>query len=91
MEHTDTTADTDNATATVNANAVPISTIKTKKSVKQEPECCCVCVSPFNKSSRMPIKCIQKTCDFISCNECIRTYLINSSDKNQMNKKLYIA
>ena len=80
MEHTDTTADTDNATATVNANAVPISTIKTKKSVKQEPECCCVCVSPFNKSSRMPIKCIQKTCDFISCNECIRTYLINSSE-----------
>ena len=54
--------------------------IKTKKTLKPDPECCCVCVSPFNKSSHVPIQCIQKTCDFIACNYCIRTYLISSPE-----------
>ena len=78
MENTDKTGKGNAANAAKAAKAA--NETKKKKTLKPEPECCCVCVSPFNKSSNIPIKCIQKTCDFIACNDCIRTYLISSPE-----------
>ena len=38
---------------------------------------CSICAEPLNKSTRAPIHCPQ--CDFTSCKECVRTFLMSSS------------
>ena len=37
---------------------------------------CSICVEPFNKSSRLPVKCL--TCQAVACSSCTETYLCSS-------------
>jgi hypothetical protein len=48
----------------------------TKKVVEE----CIVCCEPYNKSSHLPIECEQASCKYKVCRDCIRSYLLNSTN-----------
>ena len=42
---------------------------------ENETEECACCCDSFNQSNRAQIKCLNDTCTFVACKECVRTYL----------------
>lgn len=54
-----------------------MSSLKKKEAVDETDECRVCCVK-YNKSNHLLIQCEQGSCDFKSCIECVRTYLLGS-------------
>ena len=42
-------------------------------------ECACCC-EPFTKKTRAPVHCSNTQCKFIACKECVRRYLLSSTE-----------
>ena len=40
---------------------------------------CQICIESFDKSTRLPIRCPNGLCNFTSCKECTRTYLLSTT------------
>lgn len=42
-------------------------------------ESCSICCEKFNKSNRNVVQCPNKSCNLKACKECVRTYLLNTT------------
>ena len=42
---------------------------------------CPVCIEPFNRSNRKPVRCLNKDCDFMACRVCYRRYLVSTIEE----------
>ena len=58
--------------------------ISTSASGSKEPELsqktCSCCCETFTKSNRAPVQCPNGKCVFIACKECVRTYLLSTTE-----------
>lgn len=54
-------------------------TIEEDGGSKPSTECACCC-EKFNKSLRKMIVCTNGTCDYVVCKECVRTYLLSTTE-----------
>lgn len=46
---------------------------------------CLICTEKFNKSNRLPVSCCY--CEFTSCRECCKTFLLNENTARCMNRE----
>lgn len=44
------------------------------------PEECACCCDTFNKSQKKAIECPNPNCNYVACKECVRTYLLSTSE-----------
>ena len=42
---------------------------------------CPVCIESFNRSTRKPVNCRNKDCDFVACRVCYRRYLVSTIEE----------
>ena len=47
--------------------------------VVTEPDTCFCCCAAFNKSTKTIVKCCNSECHFVVCKECVRTYLLSTT------------